>query len=647
MLFQHNKQETTGDWYVPVSKAMVPNGVNDANKKIFQTNSPLKSIIRENIQNSLDAKEDGKDFVQIEISLESINTKDFPEKKNFERYINKIKNSKRWKKDSDIYELVKTAKNALNADKMPVLRFSDYNTTGAEGALNYQAEYSNPWNLLTATNNATGNSSSSGSGGSFGVGKNASKVCSDLSTVFYTTKTKESDKDFSLGSSTLASYIDSDGNISGNIYTYALEDDKKPIPSQLLKLDSGYERTTKGTDVFIMAFNELDDLRKNAEQYILSEFLVSIFLNKLSVKIKLNDTEMEINKKNLYSIVEKLAGNSDDESLHIKNYFSALNEGKVGRLSENYRDYFDLGKDDGLLYLLNRQNSIDTSTSTFLMTRENGMKIFERNFNGVQRISGVFIAQGKLSMLLRRMEDVTHTRWDPNNFRKSNTDKKRVPAKKLYSDLMKNIRTFIKESTVDEEEDSIFDNLMNDFIYIPQGTQDTDNDDEEEAEINNHISSVDITRVGVKKTKSKPKSSRKVVVTSESGESKEPTDKTPTEDKAKTDKPKRTYWSEISPKSDFLIPSNENTLNYVFESSAKLPRTMLVATIIGETQQEAPNIVKATYNGKSLKFKTNGKSAQIFIDDEIKRSETAKISLTVKDGSDIGLQLQVLKEVEK
>lgn len=642
-IFKNINKTQRGNWYVPVSEQMNVNGVNDANQKIFQKNSPLKSMLRENIQNSLDAKDDPSKSVEIEIELDSIKSNDFPEKEAFIKYVNKIKNSKRWKNDSDVKRLVRNIMEAFSKTEMPVLRFSDYNTKGATGATKYQPTNNNPWNLLTSTNNATGNSSKSGSGGSFGVGKNASKVASDINTVFYMTRSDESKNNYQLGSATLASYIE-DNNISGNIYTFAAQEDKKPLEENVLKLSSGYSRDTNGTDVFILAFNGIDDLKENATKYILSEFLVSIFLGKLSVSILIDKEKYIINKNNLYNIVEEITSNNDETSKNINYYFSALNEGVKYNLSKELCESFNLDSTDGSIYLVERPG--DSAPSTFLMTRETGMTIFTlKRFVSSAKVSGVFIASGKLSVLLRRMEDVTHTQWNPEYFRESDDDTFDISPKQLYSKLIAYIHGVVKDIISQEKDDSVFDSLMNDFIYIPEDTGDDSKKDNDESEIKNHISKVKIKNVGVNKPSTKTKKNKKVVVRgSNSGSNQRGRTKTP--DKKKDNKDSKTTWTEVYPNEEFLIPDKEK-MNYVFTSSSSLKKSLLIATIVGETKKEVPTLIEATLDGKKLRHSSDSKSVLIYIDDQIEKNTQPKISMKFKEGTNLGLEVRVLKGVNK
>lgn len=114
-----------GNWFVPVSNQMNVSGVNDSSQEIFKNSTPLKAIIRENIQNSIDAQDNKNKSVKIEIQLDSMKTKDFPGKEKFIDYVNKISESKRWQNDNDVKSLIRRIRESLSKEEIPVLRFRD------------------------------------------------------------------------------------------------------------------------------------------------------------------------------------------------------------------------------------------------------------------------------------------------------------------------------------------------------------------------------------------------------------------------------------------------------------------------------------------------------------------------------------------
>jgi hypothetical protein len=134
------------------------------------------------------------------------------------------------------------------SDRIPMLRISDFNTTGLTGS---DKEYNSPWQNLVK---ASGVSSKGGSsGGSFGIGKSAPFACSDFRTVFYSTLDSKGLKAFQ-GVARLVSFrqknflgLDSDSMTAGMGF-YGETRKNAAIP-ECISLDRKFRRRTSGTDV--------------------------------------------------------------------------------------------------------------------------------------------------------------------------------------------------------------------------------------------------------------------------------------------------------------------------------------------------------------------------------------------------------------
>lgn len=88
-------------------------------------------------------------------------------------------------------------------------------------------------------------------------------------------------------------------------------------------------------------------------------------------------------------------------------------------------------------------------------------------------------------------------------------------------------------------------------------------------------------------------------------------------------------------------------MNYVFTSSSSLKKSLLIATIVGETKKEVPTLIEATLDGKKLRHSSDSKSVLIYIDDPIEKNTQPKISMKFKEGTNLGLEVRVLKGVNK
>lgn len=106
------------------------------------------------------------------------------------------------------------------------MRISDFNTTGLLGSAE---EYNSPWTNLTKSSGASDKVGSQG--GSFGIGKFAPFACSDLRTVFYSTKDKDGEK-ASQGVARLTSFKKSDEDTAQGIGFYGEPSKNNPMKEQ-------------------------------------------------------------------------------------------------------------------------------------------------------------------------------------------------------------------------------------------------------------------------------------------------------------------------------------------------------------------------------------------------------------------------------
>ena len=108
-------------------------------------------------------------------------------------------------KDRDFFE---NANDVLSNLFIPVLEIADYNTTGLEGPPN---DATSKFHALVKSSGKS-NKSTETSGGSFGIGKNATFAVSDLRTVFYSTvyDTSEGRRHAFQGKVQLVSHQDSE-----------------------------------------------------------------------------------------------------------------------------------------------------------------------------------------------------------------------------------------------------------------------------------------------------------------------------------------------------------------------------------------------------------------------------------------------------
>ncbi|MGA2323940.1 MAG: hypothetical protein ABSG22_08850 [Sedimentisphaerales bacterium] len=223
-------------------------GINDGNIETF-LGDVNHYIARECAQNTIDAADQEGHTVELCFDLKNVPISYFPALIDIRAILKSCKSF--WTEEPKIKEFADNALDLLKQDKIPMLKVSDYGTTGLTGD---DSERTSRWYGLVRSRGVC--NKIGGEGGSFGIGKSAALAASALRTVYYFTKTP---KNIAFqGVSRLVTHLDgynkktqANGYIalydSKNSEYYSLRDkDVKNIPTYFL-------RDKIGTDIYIPA----------------------------------------------------------------------------------------------------------------------------------------------------------------------------------------------------------------------------------------------------------------------------------------------------------------------------------------------------------------------------------------------------------
>ena len=169
-------------WNFPSSNFGTLNGIGEAGIETFK-GTPYKSLAREICQNSLDAKDGSGKPVIVEFSCSQEASRSFHDYDTLSNAIDSCLSF--WKKNNNkkTVDFFDKAQKVAEQNTIPVLRISDFNTTGLTGS---DKDYNTPWQNLVKASGVSDKGDNEG--GSFGIGKSAPFACSNLRTVFYSTQ---------------------------------------------------------------------------------------------------------------------------------------------------------------------------------------------------------------------------------------------------------------------------------------------------------------------------------------------------------------------------------------------------------------------------------------------------------------------------
>ncbi len=441
-------------WKFPSRGFAETEGFSNAGLAEFKGN-PLQALAREVCQNSLDAADGSGKPVRVEFHNEFLEVSSFPGMADMKNVIKKC--DEFWGEEGDVNTknfLVK-ARRALEQNKFFVLRISDYNTKGVQGA--FSDKNITPWGGLVKGNSFSVKSDEKNSQGSFGIGKAAPFVSSAIQTIFYRTYDTE-EVSAALGVARLMAHeIDAsecmvgEDRVRRSVGYFGEKDNNKPSVS-IDALDKIYERTEYGTDLFIPAFDYStsgDEWIRKIMQEIVDNFLYSIYSGKLEVVVE----NRKLTKQTLPTMLSFLGAKAKNAKMFYE-VIRADNDDVI----EVTEKYYELGMLRlRLLYGAELNKKV-------LVVRNSGMKIATiSNLPKGMSYVGFFELQGdKLNEIFRGMENPKHNAWEP----KRHDDPKM--AKQHKEAVEEWVRSVISKKIMEQSGDEEILDMGDCFNYTEQ-----------------------------------------------------------------------------------------------------------------------------------------------------------------------------------
>jgi len=493
-------------WTHPLDNSDEWDGTNDAAMEWFQ-GDPITNFAREGTQNSLDAPLDNQKKVIIKLNLKEVDVASIPN-------VEELKENVKMAYDSFLKEIgsdgddrpkifYKKALNTLNSTKCLVFEFSDFNTTG----MWWESKKKNaPFYIYLKAKGVTGKSGDES--GSFGIGKNAPYVVSNLRTVFASSVYQDEDgncQQVTQGKSILSSFFDHDDNQRrGNGYWGVNEMCQPVITNDMGNLPEWIRRSSNnipthdelGTKITVLGFNEAekDMWHERIASAISKNFFAAISDDRLEVHI---GDKYVLNRNSLQTLMD-----SDIFLRKIEKAedFSSVDEFKLRR------DYLSIYEDEKIVirekclkYLGDCQVriKIDENLPKKICFIRNGMFITDHvetrgiiSFSGLKSFAAVFLCKNsKGNKLLRSMENPSHTSFDPKRLYED-YDQKRAEL------AIQEVGAWIREELNKYAKDKVssvrdIEELLEFFSYEDQD-QNQDQDSNKPEEVNPFSHTIEI-----------------------------------------------------------------------------------------------------------------------------------------------------------
>lgn len=431
-------------WYFQEGKWGGAIGPNDGMSDLFSRDD-FQNLIRESIQNSLDAKRPDAQCVRVEYRIRKLEIGQYPHLMEIKNHIQGC--AEKYPKFPKYTNMLQYA----NQDEMLILDVADYNTIGMDFN---EKDDSGRFSKFVRTSGDP--NSDSGAGGSHGYGKITYFNVSSIRTILVSSMYYENNTCVFEGVARLAThplngepkpayaatgfYDDADGDpiqetpeFIGGKYVY------KRIPKD-------FQRQESGTTVSILFAHITEDtIGKTFEdccKAVLRSFFVALESNMLEVVIDLgHGYEIEINKNTISEIfrnrfftsVEDTAKNKIFERLNPHPYWLAYKNNTEVTIPQG------MSSEDAAMLCIGKQYVLiedklpilgSVSFYSYLHPTGNDVVVFMRcpkmmvnvtrpNKQTKRGFSSVFICNDKTgNELLRQMENAAHNQWTFDQLRK-------------------------------------------------------------------------------------------------------------------------------------------------------------------------------------------------------------------------------------
>ena len=290
-------------------------GLSDAGIETFRE-KPFAAVARETGQNSRDARNDADKPVLLKFDVICLPTSEFPSIKDYKSAARLCLAKSQLANNEKEIGFFRNALSSLEAEELKILRIADFNTKGVRGP----CEEGQPFHALAKTDGMSVKEEVS-SGGSFGIGKNATFALSDIQTVFLSTLYRKNDSNqvLCMGKTQFISHKDENGNERrrkgywGRIDGYMPLDNPDDIPTWL-------RREKQGTSLFSIS---LRDSRTDWRYEMTAAILINFFsaIERQEMEFEIENASIRINKNTIQSLFNNAEVTAAVDQLELTHAF--------------------------------------------------------------------------------------------------------------------------------------------------------------------------------------------------------------------------------------------------------------------------------------------------------------------------------------
>ncbi|MBO4905835.1 MAG: hypothetical protein J5486_02215 [Bacteroidaceae bacterium] len=454
-------------------------GPNDALVENFKQ-GPYASLIRESVQNSLDAILDKSEPVRMEFSFREIRKVDFQAFFNLKEHIKGCIDYYNNNEDAEriFGPMLESFPDAYSAT-IYAIRVSDFNTKGME----YDAETTDSPFYAFVRSAGVSAKADSRSGGSFGFGKAAYFNMSPYRTVLISTMTEQRNFYFEGVCSLCTHKYRGKKMVANGFYD---NNNGKPIEGEF-EIPAPFRRKETGTDITIVGFDpdEFDQAKREMVESALRNFWMAILRGMLVIDIKGLKGEV-LEHLDEYNVGQKIMDYlPDDKDSTRKNslYYKPLPYYRAVALADAEPRFRKFEKSLSTLghvefYVHKNREASDK----ILYMREQLMVVQALKNNSGYGFYGVVVCDdSRGNAMLKRLENPAHNEWNARNALPKKEDVER--GKEALTELQKFVSESLEEMfNVRNQEVLTIQNLER-YLYVPASMLDEEQDEVNEAPV--------------------------------------------------------------------------------------------------------------------------------------------------------------------
>lgn len=412
-------------------------GIRDGDIEIFDK-TRYQSVVRESIQNSLDARLSDATPVKVDFKFIEINKNIHPELPKIE---DRLRESLNWDKaNEDDKALIEKMLNAVESSTYSCLEISDYNTRGMQAKTTFDS-FAHSRNVSTK--------SSGSSAGSKGMGKAAYFALSYLRTLIVSSVFHEGSQPLFQGISRISTHP-----FNGKIYNYKGYFSSSFEPEKdFSQIPSIFQRSSIGSSIFVVGLWPDEERILAMKKELVNNFWLAILEKELIVTL---DNEI-INHENIYNLIitlypEVYESGHYNSSPNPRPYIEAyLKINCTQRVFEKNIEYLGDVK-----FIIGKNKDYQGRIANFRLSK---MLIWKDSSQLYKGYCGIFICSDPDgNEILKRLENATHTEWKAGNWK----DQMAFKALNSYKSFLKEcIDDFVEKEHAGEITIDAFDNLLN------------------------------------------------------------------------------------------------------------------------------------------------------------------------------------------